>query len=121
MSLTIKGKLVSILEAESGTSKAGKEWRKQSFVIDNGDQFNPNVCFSLFGQDKIAMLDNFSIGQEIEVSFNLSSREFNGKWYHNLDAWRITTIENGASAPQQQAVAAPSIADAPEEGDDLPF
>ncbi|PKP46828.1 MAG: hypothetical protein CVT95_06470 [Bacteroidetes bacterium HGW-Bacteroidetes-12] len=121
MSLSIKGKLASILEAESGTSKAGKEWRKQSFVIDNGDQFNPNVCFSLFGQDKIAMLDNFSIGQEIEVAFNLSSREFNGKWYHNLDAWKISIIGSESTSSQPQAVSAPSISDAPEEGDDLPF
>lgn len=121
MSLSIKGKLASILEAESGTSKAGKEWRKQSFLIDNGDQFNPNICFSLFGQEKIAMLDNFSIGQEIEVSFNLSSREFNGKWYHNVDAWKIATIGSGESPSQTQNVAAPSLSDAPEEGDDLPF
>lgn len=121
MSLSIKGKLVTILDVESGTSKAGKEWKKQSFVIDNGDQFNPSVCFSLFGEEKIALLDKFHIGQEIEVSFNLSSREFNGKWYHNIDAWKINASENSGSAPQAQSIAAPSIADAPEEGDDLPF
>lgn len=84
MSLSIKGKLAQILAVESGTSKAGKEWKKQGFIIDTGDQYNPNVCFSLFGEDKIGMLSNFSVGQEIEVSFNLSSREFNGKWYHIL-------------------------------------
>lgn len=121
MSLSIKGKLTTILDVESGTSKAGKEWKKQGFVIDNGDQFNPNVCFSLFGDDKIAMLEKFQVGQEIEVSFNLSSREFNGKWYHNIDAWRINPADNATATAQPQAVAAPSIADAPEEGDDLPF
>ncbi|MBL1233219.1 MAG: hypothetical protein CMD31_09350 [Flavobacteriales bacterium] len=123
MALSIKGKLAQILNLESGTSKAGKEWKKQSFVIDTGDQYNPHVCFSLFGEDKLSMLSNFNIGQEIEVSFNLSSREFNGKWYHNLDAWRINAAEN--AAPQNGspvAVATPSIEDMPsDENDDLPF
>jgi hypothetical protein len=121
MSLAIKGKLTKVLEAETGTSKAGKEWKKQGFVIDSGDQFNPEICFSLFGDDKIAMLRNFGPGQEIEVSFNISSREFNGKYYHNLDAWKIT----GASAATNNAgqpVSQPAIENAPsDEEDDLPF
>ena len=41
----------------------------------------------------IQMLDNFSVGNEIEVDFNLSSREYNGKYYHNLVAWRLTKVE----------------------------
>ena len=89
MSNTIKGKITKVLEVESGTSKAGKEWRKQDFVVDTGDQYNPEVCFNLFGDEKIEMLFKFSEGQEVEISFNVSSREFNGKYYHNLDAWKI--------------------------------
>lgn len=100
MSLTTKGKIVNILNVESGTSKSGKEWKKGGFVIDTGDQYNPNVAFSLFGDDKIAMLENFSIGQNVEVSFNISSREFNGKWFHNIDAWRINGSEQSVSQPQ---------------------
>ena len=73
MSLTMTGKIILILEAEKGTSKAGKEWIKQGFVIDNGSQYNPEVCFSLFGDDKIKLLDGMEVGQEIEVSFNVSS------------------------------------------------
>ena len=49
MSLSIKGKVSQILNVESGTSKAGKDWKKQSFVVDTAAQFNPLVCFSLFG------------------------------------------------------------------------
>ena len=80
-----------------------------------------NVCFSLFGDDKIAMMSNFSVGQDVEVSFNLSSREYNGKWYHNIDAWKIGA--QGAGAPAG-AVPPPSVADAPgdsADSDDLPF
>ena len=118
MSLAVKGRITNILEVESGTSKAGKEWKKQSFVIDNGDQYNPNVCFSLFGEEKINMLRNFGAGQEVEVAFNISSREFNGKWYHNIDAWKITAVGQGVSMSEAPA---PEIDSAPAEDDDLPF
>ena len=52
MSLQIDGKIISILPIEKGTSKAGKDWQKMNFVIDTGDQFNPNVCFQIFGEEK---------------------------------------------------------------------
>lgn len=119
MSLSVKGRITNVLEVESGTSKAGKEWRKQSFVIDTGAQFNPSVCFSLFGDDKINMLRDFGSGQEVEVAFNVSSREFNGKWYHNIDAWKITAA--GQAMSSENAAPAPAIDDAPAEDDDLPF
>ena len=119
MSLAITGKLVKALDVESGTSKAGKEWKKQSFVIDTGAQFNPEVCFSLFGEDKIAMLQGINPGEEIEVSFNLSSREYNGRYYHNIDAWRINKAATTIVAPTEDEAPFPSQADTEE--DDLPF
>ena len=64
------------------------------------------------------MLRDFGQGQEVEVGFNISSREFNGKWYHNIDAWKITGATNAAL---QAAAPAPSIDEAPAEDDDLPF
>tara|TARA_Y100001978_G_scaffold203321_1_gene228233 strand:+ start:3109 stop:3468 length:360 start_codon:yes stop_codon:yes gene_type:complete len=119
MSLAITGKLVKALDVESGTSKAGKEWKKQSFVIDTGAQFNPEVCFSLFGEDKIAMLQGINPGEEIEVSFNLSSREYNGRYYHNIDAWRINRAAAVVVATPSDEAPFPSQAAAEE--DDLPF
>jgi hypothetical protein len=120
MSLAVKGKITKVLEIESGTSKAGKEWKKQGFVIDTGAQYNPEICFSLFGEEKINMLRNFGEGQEVEVAFNISSREFNGKYYHNIDAWKINPA--GQAAPVASGAApAPAIDDAPAEDDDLPF
>lgn len=121
MSLTVTGKIVNILNVETGTSKAGKEWKKQLFVIDNGDQFNPNICFSLFGDDKIAMLNNFAVGQEVEVSFNLSSREFNGRWYHNIDAWRINATSDSPAAANVPPQSENDFMGEGEETDDLPF
>ena len=65
------------------------------------------------------MLRNFGEGQEVEVAFNISSREFNGKYYHNIDAWKINPV--GQAAATNGAAPAPAIDDAPAEDDDLPF
>ena len=117
MSLSVKGKLSRKLSVESGTSKAGKEWKKQSFLIDTGAQYNPEICFQLFGEDKIAMLNHHNEGDQVEVSFNLSSREYNGKYFHNIDAWRI----EGQTVGNPEMEAAP-VFNAPEtKEDDLPF
>jgi hypothetical protein len=112
MSQTIKGKFFSKLKKEEGTSKAGKGWEKQTFVIDTGDQYNPHVAFSLFGSDKIDMLKGLKKGEELEVAFNISSREYEGKWYTQADAWKVNKVVKATTAPQ------PIGAD---EEDDLPF
>ena len=117
MSLSVKGKLSRKLSVESGTSKAGKEWKKQSFLIDTGAQYNPEVCFQLFGEDKIEMLNHHNEGDQVEISFNLSSREYNGKYFHNIDAWRIES--QGAGSPEMDA--APAFNAPATEDDDLPF
>ena len=64
------------------------------------------------------MIDGIQPGTEIEVSFNLSSREYNGRYYHNIDAWRIN---KAAAVVSAQADAAPFPAESDVEEDDLPF
>ena len=85
MSLSIKGTVKQKLELEQGTSKAGNEWKSQSFILNTGAQYNPDICFKLFGEDKIQILSNINEGEEIEVFFNLSSREWNGKWFTSAE------------------------------------
>ena len=127
--LTVKGTIKQILKVESGTSKSGKEWKKQAFVLDTGAQYNPDVCFSLFGDDKISALNSYSQGDEVEVAFNISSREFNGKYYHNIDAWKIDRIGasqgngNTPPPPSEEPKTSFNAADlnADDDDDDLPF
>ena len=118
MSLSIKGKLSRKLSVESGTSKAGKEWKKQSFIVDTGAQYNPEICFQLFGDDKIEMLNHHNEGDQVDVSFNLSSREYNGRYFHNIDAWRIENIGAGGASEMEEA---PEFNAPAAEEDDLPF
>ena len=118
MSLSVKGKLSRKLSDESGTSKAGKEWKKQSFLVDTGAQYNPEICFQLFGDEKIEILNHHNEGDQVEVSFNLSSKEYNGRYFHNIDAWRIENI-GGTTASQNQD--SPEFNAPSTEEDDLPF
>ena len=88
--LKVTGKITTILDVEKGVSKADKEWHKVFFVIDTGAKFNPEVCFQIFGQEKVDKFLKYNkVGDDVDVDFNLSSREYNGKYFHNLDAWKV--------------------------------
>lgn len=91
----IEGLLIKILEVESGVSKSGSDWKKQDFLIETTDKYPKTVCFTLFG-DKISLLNGFSEGNTVNVSYNIVSRDFNGKWFHNVTAWKIEKIETGS-------------------------
>ncbi len=92
---TIKGKLIKVLTLESGVSKAGKEWKKQSIVIEYQDgNFTKTVCIQI-GSSAIEHIP--AIGTEIEVSYSLESREWNDKWYSDIKGWKI--VAQGASNP----------------------
>ena len=90
--MQIIGKLVQKLERETGTSKSGKSWEKQAILIEqSGTDYNKEVVISFFG-DKIKSLRDIEEGSEVSVSINLSSREFKGRYYHNIDGWFIAKL-----------------------------
>ena len=88
--MEIRGKLVKILDLETGTSKAGKEWQKQTVVIDSGDEFNNLTAVSAFGEDKIKHLNKLDIGMTVAILCNVYSREYKGKYYHNIDGYHFS-------------------------------
>ena len=92
--MQIIGKLTTKLPRETGTSKSGKSWEKQSIVIEQaGTEYNKEVVVTFFG-DKIKSLRDIEEGSEVNVSINLSSREYNGKYYHNIDGYQFTNQSN---------------------------
>tara|TARA_B100001029_G_C14837319_1_gene326330 strand:- start:154 stop:519 length:366 start_codon:yes stop_codon:yes gene_type:complete len=121
MSLSIKGTIKHKLEIEEGVSKAGKEWKSQSFVLNTGAQYNPDICFKLFGEEKINLISNLNDGEEVEVSFNLSSREWNGKWFTSADAWKIEKTEDNTIVETIDDADIPVFENNQTEEDDLPF
>ena len=92
--LSVKGSLIQKNEIENIENKEGKKWIKQTFLIDTGADYNSQICFQLFGEEKIKLLENYQTGDKIEVFFNISSREYNNRYYHNIDAWKINNISN---------------------------
>ena len=94
--MEVTGKLIKKLELETGTSKAGKEWQKQSIVIDTGNDFNNEVCVSAFG-DKIEQMNRLEIGMEVSVLCNVYSKEYNGRYFHNIDGYFFTNQSNKSS------------------------
>ena len=123
MSLSLKGKLTRILDPESGVSRAGNAWKKQDFVIETAETYPKKVCFTLFN-DKVALLEGLKTGADLEVSFDVESREFNNKYYHNLNAWKITkAAESGGADNYPPPYTADDIPPEPLDGQpgDLPF
>ncbi|MGB0167628.1 MAG: DUF3127 domain-containing protein [Luteibaculum sp.] len=114
--MEISGKVIDILDLKRGNGKNG-EWRKQDFVIETGDQYPKKVCISMWG-DKI---DQFSpqVGEQVTVSINIESREYNGNWYTDVRAWKLD--KNG---PSSEAAPIPQDSGLESDGEDpgdLPF
>ena len=100
--MEITGKLVQKLERETGVSKEGKSWEKQSILVEQaGAEYNKEVAISFFGV-KIKSLRDIEIGSDVNISINLSSREFNGKYYHNIDGWFIAKLGEETVAPTNE-------------------
>jgi len=119
MSLELSGKVFALLQEQSGEGKNGR-WVKQDFVIETADQFPKKVCFSAWG-DKAEEVKKLKTGEEVTISFNPESREFNSKWYTDLRAWKISksavkTHDNTSELPPFEEKDIPQ-----DEGDDLPF
>jgi len=88
--MEVKGKLVKMLKLETGVSKSGKEWQKQTVVIDTGEDFNNLIAVSAFGEDKIKDLNKLQEGMTVSILCNVYSREYKGKYYHNIDGYWFT-------------------------------
>ena len=121
MSLEVKGKIIKILPEQSGQSKNGG-WKKQEFVIETMEQFPKKACFSAWG-DKTDMVKQLLQGDEVLVSFNIESREYNERWYTDLRAWKIV---KGGTVASQSSTGVPPLSenDIPPEDDNdggIPF
>jgi len=117
--MEINGKIIHVLDEQSGQSAKGT-WRKQQYVLETQDQYPKKICFMVWG-DKI---DDFGIqeGQDLEVSIDLESREYNGRWYTDVKAWKVVQKGGGQAPPATENAPFPDQAPPEEDGtDDLPF
>ncbi len=122
MALEISGKLVQILPEQTGQGQNGP-WLKQNFVIETQEQFPKKVCIVCWN-DKAEILKQLKVGEELKVAFNIESREYNGKWYTDVKAWKIEPAGAGGRSGGQefnQEREANYNQAPPEMKDDLPF
>lgn len=128
MAIEIKCKLVNKLQAQRGQSARGT-WCKQDFIVETVETYPRKICMNVWGDDKVAELGSFNAGEILTISVNIESREFNGRWYTDVRAWKIQRESNNAEAPAGYPAGAAAIADDPfmgagSDGDDegdLPF
>lgn len=121
MSLEITGHLIKVLPEQRGQGRNG-EWVRQDFVIETTEQYPKKVCISAWG-DKANDLSRAKVGDDLTVSFNVESREYNERWYTDIRAWRININSNGNGSagmpPMPGEIPAP--ADSLDGNEDLPF
>jgi len=117
MSLEITGIIIASLPIATGQGKNGT-WKNQDHVLETADQYPKKICFNIWGDD----MDKYpiEIGQQVAVSINLESREYNGRWYTTAKAWKIITSGNGVPAGNNSYVPPVNVPAATEE-DNLPF
>lgn len=102
MALELEGTLAQKLPVQSGNSARGP-WAKQEFILEFPDgNFTAKACFTAWGQDKVQDLGKYQVGDKVKVSFNLKSREYNGRWYNDLQIWKIAPAGAQPAAPAQQ-------------------
>lgn len=122
--MEIKGKIIHVLPLQEGTSKAGNSWKKQEYVLETNDQYPKKVCFDLFG-DKADQY-RAEIGDDVVLSFDIESREYNGRWYTSIRGWKLDKVVADAAMPPvtevpPMSVDMPPFHAAADTNDDLPF
>ena len=135
--MEIIGKAIAALPVKSGVSqRSGEQWQSREYVIETQEQYPKKICFEVFGTDKLKEF-NIRNNDLIKVHFDITAREYNGKWYNSIRAWKVehvnqdgsaagaTANQVAASSPQAQAPQAPAAQVAAtttkESDDDLPF
>lgn len=138
--MEIQGKVVAVLNPQTYTSqKNGNTYVTNQFVIETQGQYPKKVAFKVMGEDKFKQMQ-IAVGGFYNVSFDVESREWQGKWFTECQAWRAvrmdgqqaaapaandgTTTGNATSAPAPTS--APAASPMPETtgdtpADDLPF
>lgn len=129
--MELTGKIIVACEPRGGVSqRTGNSWKMQEFVLETMEQYPRKCMFNVFGEDKLREM-NIQVGEVLTISFDIDAREYNGRWYNDIRAWRVTRGAAAPAAPQMPPVMdIPAPTQAPsanvggevsEPADDLPF
>ncbi|MCI5505276.1 MAG: DUF3127 domain-containing protein [Prevotella sp.] len=121
--MEITGKIIAVLPAQGGVSqRTGNPWKSQDYVIETHDQYPKRCCFRVFGEEKINQF-NIQLGEEMTVSFDIDSHEYQGRWFNDVRAWAVNrNIQAPGAVPGAGvAPAAPIPGVAPAAPAEAPF
>jgi hypothetical protein len=91
--MQLTAKLIQLLPLQTGSGKNG-QWKKQDIIVETEGQYPKKVCVSIWG-DKINE-SVLQVGSQLNISFDVESREYNGRWYTDVKAWKV---EAAGAAP----------------------
>jgi hypothetical protein len=115
--MQLSAKLIQLLPQQTGTGKNG-QWKKQDIIVETESQYPKKICISVWG-DKIDAAQ-LQAGNQLKIDFDIESREYNGRWYTDVKAWKVEVA--GASSPDSSDSPAKTDTGATaKEDDDLPF
>ncbi len=89
--MQLTAKLIQLLPLQTGTGKNG-EWKKQDIILETEGLYPKKVCISIWG-DKINE-SQLQIGNVLKIDIELESREYNGRWFSDIKAWKIETVND---------------------------
>jgi hypothetical protein len=121
--------ITGILKVKNEAQQVSEKFKKREFVLtDNSSQYPQHISFQLT-QDKCNLIDQYAVGEEIKVHFNLRGREWTSpqneiKYFNTLEAWRIEKISNNAGSSSTSSAGntmAETTFTASSQEDDLPF
>ena len=121
--MEITGKIIAVLPAQGGVSqRTGNPCKSQDYVIETHDQHPKRCCFRVFGEEKINQF-NIQLGEEMTVSFDIDSHEYQGRWFNDVRAWAVNrNIQAPGAVPGAGvAPAAPIPGVAPAAPAEAPF
>ena len=115
--MEVKGKVAQLLPLTTGMGKKGP-WKKQEFILETQGQYPKKICFTIWGE-KVDQF-NLAVGDLVNVSVDLESREYNGRWYTEARAWKIAKEGSGSGSPATPVDQEPFYTESAST-DDLPF
>lgn len=89
--MEITGKITQLMVAEAGLSSQNKPWKKQEFIVETMETYPKKMAFEAWNDD-VKLLNDIPVGAIVKVAFNLESKEYNGRWYTTMKAWKITPL-----------------------------
>ena len=115
----IEGKLLRKFEAESKSAS----FQAREFVIEIPDGNYPQYIKFQLTQERCAAIDPHKEGEQVKVHFDLRGREWQGKYFTNLNAWRIEkAAATAAPVSADPDYDFPAASDEPAHAnEDLPF